>query len=265
MQEFKVLLLCLVVVAVLGCRSLNGAVPTERGTWTIAAVDRETGQIGVAGASCTFNVKGVIQIVPGLGVVIVQGMSSDAAREYGIEQLRAGKSPAEIVAGMREERFDPENQQYAIVSLDSNHPPAAFTGELTGSWRGSATGAGVTVQGNSLVSEDVVNRTLATFQAARGSLAERLVLALAAGAEAGGDKRCGEQRARSAFVTVYNSDDTVPTAYFDLVVYGTEKGGEPAVAHLVEEFNHIFPRSKDRRSSKTYIIPARSAEADPRD
>ncbi|MBL4702782.1 MAG: DUF1028 domain-containing protein, partial [Phycisphaeraceae bacterium] len=35
-------------------------------------------------------------------------------------------------------------------------------------------------------------------------MAERLMLALQAGEQAGGDNRCGSQYARSAFISVYN-------------------------------------------------------------
>lgn len=115
----------------------------------------------------------------------------------------------------------------------------------------------MTVRGNCLVGEAVVERTLSTFQSAKGSLTERLVSALAAGAEAGGDKRCGEQRAMSAFVTVYDPVADRPDAlpYFHLVVFGIEKGGEPAVALLVAEFEQLFPRSRERKSTRLSIDP----------
>jgi hypothetical protein len=88
-------------------------------------------------------------------------------------------------------------------------------------------------------------------------LTERLVGALAAGSEAGGDKRCGEQRAMSAFVTVYDpvADTSDALPYFHLVIFGVEPGGEPAVALLVEEFDQLFPRSRGRKSTPLSIDP----------
>ena len=61
-------------------------------------------------------------------------------------------------------------------------------------WCGAVRGADVSVAGNMLAGEAVVERTLAAFEAARGDLAERLLAALEAGEAAGGDKR-GKQSA----------------------------------------------------------------------
>jgi uncharacterized Ntn-hydrolase superfamily protein len=130
----------------LAASSCASATQPEYGTWSIAAVDRETGQVGLAGASCTSNVQGIGTIVPGVGVVIVQGMSNRDARALGVE------------------RFAPQEQQYAVVVLDAERAPASFIGETTDGWHGSASADGVTVQGNCLVGEAVVERTLATFQ-----------------------------------------------------------------------------------------------------
>jgi Family of unknown function (DUF1028) len=231
--------------------------PVEHGTWSIAAIDFETGEIGIAGASCTHNVQGIAEVIPGVGAVVVQGMSNDDARELGMKLLASGAAPSEIVDQMKDPKFDPENQQYAVLSSNRELESAAYTGKLTDGWHGSAAQAGVTVQGNSLVSQAVVENTLAAFQNADGSVAEKLVRGLEAGAAAGGDKRCGDQRARSAFVTVYKADDPQSTPFFHLVVYGTEKGGEPAVTRLAEEFDSLYPRSHDRQSTRLYIIPTR--------
>ncbi len=159
MHNYRSILLVVAMVA--SPKSLaDPAAPVEQGTWSIAAVDRSTGEVGIAGASCTYNVQGIGEVIPGIGVVVVQGMSSDEAREHGIKQLGDGASPSQVVAAMCDQRFDPANQQYAVVSLRPDHPAATFSGKLTDSWRGSATGDGVSVQGNSLVSEEVVKKAL---------------------------------------------------------------------------------------------------------
>jgi uncharacterized Ntn-hydrolase superfamily protein len=62
------------------------------------------------------------------------------------------------------------------------------------SWYGAVRGADVSVAGNMLAGPAVVERTLAAFQRATGTLAERLLTALEAGEAAGGDKR-GRQSA----------------------------------------------------------------------
>jgi hypothetical protein len=82
--------------------------PVEVGTWSIAAVDFETGQIGVAGASCTFNVQGIGQVIPEKGAVIVQGMSSDEAMERAMELLQEDTNLEQILSEIRDSKFDPE-------------------------------------------------------------------------------------------------------------------------------------------------------------
>lgn len=229
--------------------------PAEVEYWSIAAVDFKTGQIGIAGASCTFNVQGIGEIIPGKGAVIVQGMSSDEARESAIALMREEHSLAEIMDEIRNPKYDPENQQYALILLDSTIQPIAFSGNKLDNTRGHRIATGLSVQGNVLVSDAVLDDAVLAFQRKDGTLAEKLVKALEAGANAGGDKRCGEQRARSAFVTVYNKTDNARWPYFHLVVYGTEKGGVPAVDYLVKEFHSLFPQSINRPSTRVYIVP----------
>ena len=71
---------------------------------------------------------------------------------------------------------------------------AQHTGAGCVGWCGAVRGTDVSVAGNMLAGEAVVERTLAAFAAARGELAERLLAALEAGEAAGGDKR-GRQSA----------------------------------------------------------------------
>ena len=69
---------------------------------------------------------------------------------------------------------------------------------------------GVSVQGNTLANENVLKAVYDTVMSARKSglnIRETLMKALLAGSEAGGDKRCGEQKASSAFITVMRPGD----------------------------------------------------------
>ena len=65
-------------------------------------------------------------------------------------------------------------------------------------------------------------------------LAEILMRALEAGSVAGGDKRCGDQRASSAFIIVARPGDRKP--YLDLNIFGQGKGGQNAVDLLRKKF-----------------------------
>jgi len=59
---------------------------------------------------------------------------------------------------------------------------------------------------------------------------------LKAGEISGGDKRCGSQYARSAFISVYNPTDG---AIIKLSVHGIEKQGQPAVSMLDQQFKNM--------------------------
>ncbi len=78
--------------------------------------------------------------------------------------------------------------------VDAGGEAAAFTGSACHHWAGHIVGKGFACAGNILVSQETVQAMAATFEAASGSLAERMVAALAAGQAAGGDSR-GQQSA----------------------------------------------------------------------
>jgi hypothetical protein len=69
---------------------------------------------------------------------------------------------------------------------------------------------GVSVQGNMLRGPEVVSQTLDRFlRSSQCSLADRLVVALDAGAASGGDRRCASERsALSAYVEVASPSDS---------------------------------------------------------
>jgi uncharacterized Ntn-hydrolase superfamily protein len=119
------------------------------------------------------------------------------------------------------------------------------------------TGDDVAVLGNTLVDEKVVIAAFAVFHAVKGkSLGERLMAALVAGANAGGDKRCGKQHATAAFLMVYKQPkDDKQTPHLKLDVYGLVKGGQSAVVLLEKEFKRWRKQSMAQRSEEIYIVP----------
>lgn len=225
-------------------------------TWSIIAVNRATGEVGIAGASCTSHVSGIGEIVPGKGVVVVQAMSNGEARKLGVKLLQEGATPAQVIEAMRNERFDPENQQYGVIVLAADQPPETYSGKRITVWNGVMIGDGVAVLGNTLVDEKVVSAAFAAFHAVRGrSLAERLIAALAAGANAGGDKRCGKQHATAAFLTVYRQPkDDKHFPHLKLDVYGLDKGGQSAVVLLEKEFKR-WRKQSTAQCTEIYVVP----------
>ena len=108
-----------------------------------------------------------------------------------------------------------KDQQFAVAVLEPDGPRAlAHTGSDTLAWAGARSAGGVSVQGNILRGAEVVDVAFSAFHASDGSpdLAERIMRALEAGNEAGGDNRCPfESPALAAFIAVAGPDETPGT------------------------------------------------------
>jgi uncharacterized Ntn-hydrolase superfamily protein len=207
-------------------------------TWSIIIIDPKTNEIGIAAASCSYNCYGIGKIVPNMGAVIVQAMSNHQAREKGVQLMIAGATPEQIIQAMRDPAFDPERQQYAVVTIKYINNPGTYTGDSTKTYHGALTANGVSVQGNTLTNENELKIILdAVLQGQKDLLhiSEILLTALEAGSASGGDKRCGEQRATSAFIIVYRPTDHKP--YVNLRIFGQGKGRQNAVVLLRKKFN----------------------------
>ena len=212
-------------------------------TWSIIAVDRKTGEIGIVGASCTFAVSGIASIVPGKGAIVVQAASSYFARMEGVSLMENNSTTQQILNGMMAERFQPEQQQYGVILIADGAIPMVYSGSEIWEWNGEMLGDDFAVLGNILPDEQVIKKAFKAFNAHRDkSLSERLIMALKAGEEAGGDSRCGKQYARSAFLMIYQ-----PThgAILKLAVQGIEEGKKPAVSLLNEQFKLWYKKEEN--------------------
>ena len=216
-------------------------------TWSIIVVDPKTKQIGIAGASCTPSVYGIGAILPGKGAIVVQANGNPLARLQGFRMMMDGATPAAILEKLRQPDFDPEQQQYAIISMDDIGNPLTYTGTKTISYASTLTGNGISVQGNMLTNPDEVQAIFdAAVKAQRDSLPiqDILMLALEAGARSGGDKRCGERKASSAFVIVAKPDD-VEKYWLSLIIYGNDDH-----THAVEALRLKFDAWKLKEKTK---------------
>jgi uncharacterized Ntn-hydrolase superfamily protein len=156
-----------------------------------------------------------------------------------------------------------EDRQFGVVVLGDGG--AGWTGSDTFDVALDRRGANstVSVQGNILVSEDVVTAAILGFESSDGMLADRLLAGLIAGADAGGDSRCGEQTARSAALMVARPGDQ-SYAFTDEGVAGVDPEAEAVpsvfVSVLVEEGGERAPDRLARawanadRSGETVVI-----------
>lgn len=194
--------LFLLTVAVVAGATPLGAQELVYHTFSIAAIDPETGESGVA---VTTRVACVGNIVPwvraGVGAVATQAYSR---AEYGPELLAMMADGLSAPAALDSATGLDERaawRQVGVIRLDGSR--AQHTGDSTDAWMGHRAGPHYVTQGNLLTGPEVLEALARTFEASEGSgrhLADRLIEALAAGQAAGGDARKG--RAQSAAVVV---------------------------------------------------------------
>jgi uncharacterized Ntn-hydrolase superfamily protein len=136
--------------------------------------------------------------VPGaeaeIGAIATQSYANLAYRPQGITLLRTGVSAANVVAGLTAADEGRDTRQLGVVGA-SGHG-ATYTGPECHAWAGGAAGDGYAIQGNILTGPEVVAAMESAWRESAGEprLARRLLAALRAGDEAGGDRR-GRQSA----------------------------------------------------------------------
>ncbi|MGW3897689.1 DUF1028 domain-containing protein [Micromonospora profundi] len=128
-----------------------------------------------------------------IGALATQAHVNLAYRPQGLALLRTGVAAADVVAGLVAADGDRAHRQLGVVGATG--PGATWTGPACHPWAGGRVGDGWAAQGNILAGPEVVD-ALADAWLAGSALpfAERLVAALRAGDEAGGDRR-GRQSA----------------------------------------------------------------------
>jgi uncharacterized Ntn-hydrolase superfamily protein len=162
-------------------------------TFSIVAFDPKTGDLGVAVASKFLAVGSVVPYAKaGVGAIATQSFANTTFGPKGLELLRKGLTPSQVLKQLLASDKDRELRQVGIV--DAKGRAAAFTGKKCLPWAGYIVGKGFAVQGNILAGEQVVKAMAKAFQETQGELAERLMAALEAGEQAGGDAR-GKQSA----------------------------------------------------------------------
>lgn len=164
-------------------------------TFSIVAWDPKASppEWGVAVASKFLAVGAVVPWARAdAGAVATQAFANLAYGPEGLDRLGAGRSAEQVVIGLTGPDEQREHRQLGVV--DAAGRAANFTGTECFDWAGARSGDGYTCQGNILTGPDVVDGMCAAFESTDGELAVRLLAALRAGDEAGGDKR-GRQSA----------------------------------------------------------------------
>jgi len=185
-------------------------------TFSIVGYDPKTKELGIAVQSKFLAVGAVVPWAKAnVGAIATQALANLDYGEKGLEYLKKGLSPNEVIEKLREADNDDQNRQVGIVDFKGNS--ATFTGNDCYDWAGGIAGDNYACQGNILVNEDTVKAMSTSFKNSNGQLADRLLEALSAGQKAGGDKR-GRQSAALLVVKENGSYGGYNDKYIDLRV-----------------------------------------------
>jgi uncharacterized Ntn-hydrolase superfamily protein len=210
-SRFAVLSLCATVLLP-GCDRIQSAVTPERarpaianqpfanssapefgvsGTFSIVAVEPETGICGAAVASRFPAVGSVVPFVRGgVGAFCTQHYHHPPWGIPALKLLEAGKLPEEVVLELLRDDAQAAQRQLAVIDIKgrtANHNPTQAPPDSL--WWGSMSGRFYACQGNTLSGSEVIIAMARTFENTKGSLADRLMAALVAGDCEGGDHR----------------------------------------------------------------------------
>ena len=184
-------------------------------TFSIVGYDPKEKEWGIAVQSKFLGVGAVVPFAKaGVGAVATQSYANTAYGPQALELMEAGKTAAEALEIITKDDPDKEMRQVGLIDAKGN--PATFTGTYCYDWAGGITGEHFAAQGNILI-EGTVEAMARTFSEAKGSLAERLLAALDAGQEAGGDSR-GQQSAALLVVKEAGGYGGYNDRYIDLRV-----------------------------------------------
>jgi len=162
-------------------------------TYSIVARDSVTGEMGVAVQSHWFSVGSIVSWgEAGVGVVATQSFVNPSFGIKGLELLKSGKSPQEAVDELIAADDGRDVRQLAI--LDVKGRSASYTGKNCIPEAGSIAKDNYSVQANMMLTDKVWGAMSEAFENSAGPLAERMIAALEAAQNAGGDIR-GQQSA----------------------------------------------------------------------
>ena len=173
-------------------------VPVSSATWSIVCVNTRTREVGVASATClvNFNLRtGVPVIYVGEGAAAAQSFldSTGNNRQLIFNSFRdTEETPAEILAQLAQYDLGHQSRQYGIVNFAG--APVTFTGRQDGLAATGVTGQVgdflYAIQGNVLAGDEIVFAAEAAFRETKGDMGQKIMAAMHAARDLGGDGRC---------------------------------------------------------------------------
>ena len=157
------------------------------GTFSIAARDPDADEFGVAVSTAQVAVGALCPFVSEHAAVATQAFVNVSHGANAIELVEGGVSLSTACSTLLDD--DGCSSYRQLHGVDGKGNTFTFSGEDCIDWYGSLTGEDYTVAGNMLEGEAVLSSMADEFEASDGELVERLLRALEAGNDAGGDKR----------------------------------------------------------------------------
>ena len=208
-------------------------------TFSIVGYDAETGDLGIAVQSKFFAVGAVVPWAEaGVGAIATQSWANTTYGPNGLKLLKSGLSAEQTLERLIADDPGGATRQVGIVDAKGN--VANYTGDECNAWAGAVSGKHYTAQGNILAGEDVVKAMGKAFEETDGELADKLMAALFAGQEKGGDTR-GQQSAALLVVREQSGYGGFNDRYIDLRVDDAEKPIEE-LQRLLEIHKKLMPR-----------------------
>ena len=166
-------------------------------TWSIVLIDKNTGEVAIGCATCLEGLDLEVYVpvmLTGVGGACAQSSidSNGHNRRLIWDELLKGTAPKDILTLLRNSDPSHQSRQYGIVDLLSRR--ATFTGRNCGAWAGGVVGSvdsiAYAIQGNVLTGQPVVDAAQTAVIGTVGDLAEKLMAAMEAAHDYGGDGRC---------------------------------------------------------------------------
>jgi uncharacterized Ntn-hydrolase superfamily protein len=208
-------------------------------TFSIVARDPATGELGVAVQSHWFSVGSIVPWAEaGVGAVATQSFVDPSYGKLGLDLMRTGKSAPDALKALLAGDDGRDVRQVAMI--DAHGRVDAHTGAKDIPAAGHIIGKDYSVQANLMLNDKVWPAMSRAFENTRGDLAERMMAALDAAQEAGGDIR-GSQSAALIVVTGKPTGKPWVDRVFDLRV---DDSAEPLkdlrrLVTLQRAYNHM--------------------------
>jgi len=220
-------------------------------TLSIAARCPETGQLGIAISSSSIAVGARCPwLQAGVGAVSSQNITLPALGNQILARLEQGLAPEQALKqALAEDRFSSYRQ---VTVIDARGQTACFSGADTLGTANLVQGNNCVAAGNMLASAAVIDAMVSAFERSSGELASRLIEALQAGIDSGGE--AGPEH--SAAVKVVD-DYTWPLV--DLRVDWADEAPVVELARLWRDYEPqmqaYVTRALDPREAPSYGVP----------